>query len=118
MFPYVLVFYFDEIEGVSRYTTWDPQNGKKCSSILTSCHKYFRKTPTGPYAREYNIVMHKEIVQIINKSTWCMIPPNNLPKLPNVKSPMLSGRCNFKPNQMPNGYLLKFKAWYCVLLGW
>ena len=65
---------------------------------------------TGTHAREYNIAMHKEISHLIKQSTWCMIPRNNLQKLPNVKSSVLPGTWDFNLKRLPDGFLLKFKA--------
>ena len=43
--PIFLLFYFDEIEGVSRSTKQYVKNGRKGLSLLTSCHKILRNMP-------------------------------------------------------------------------
>ena len=63
----------------------------------------YNESMTGTHAQKYRIEIHKEISHIIKQSTWCMIPRNNLHKLPNEKSSVLPRTLAFKIKQLCDG---------------
>ena len=64
----------------------------------------------GESSIEYQLVIVKEIRQLIKQNTWCSIPRSSVP---NNKA-IIHGTWAFKIKRLPDGTMSKHKIRYCV----